>query len=60
MPNLTFSREKNRELSQFEARVGSFRRRLSDPLGRKQQVTRAFPPRVSDPLTIRSAKEVGG
>ncbi|KAH7374080.1 hypothetical protein BKA64DRAFT_714899 [Cadophora sp. MPI-SDFR-AT-0126] len=43
MSNLTFSVKKNRELSLFEARVGSIRRRLSDPLGRRKQVARAFP-----------------
>ncbi|KAG9238091.1 hypothetical protein BJ875DRAFT_492718 [Amylocarpus encephaloides] len=45
MLNLTFSREKNRELSSLEARVGSIRRRLIDPLRRRRNslVARGHP-----------------
>ena len=59
MPNRIFSLEKNRELSPSEAWVGSIRRRLSDPLGRKKQVATKLPIpkplRVSDPLIICGA-----
>jgi len=55
MVNLTFSQEKEREISSLEARVGSIKRRFKDPLGRRNSVgSRALPTplRVSDPLVI--------
>jgi hypothetical protein len=36
MLNRTFSVEKGREISPFEAQIGSIKRRLVDPLGRKR------------------------
>lgn len=54
MVNLTFSVEKNRELSILEARVKTIRRRFTDPLGKNihSLVARAAPivARVGDPL----------
>jgi hypothetical protein len=49
MLNRTFSIDKNRELSPLEARLGSIRRRLKDPLE-----GRAFPTqlRVSHRITF--------
>jgi hypothetical protein len=62
IPNLTFSREKDREVSYLEAKVDSIKRRLSKPAVSTYRKTMANESKVipTDSILWQSPNIVGG
>jgi hypothetical protein len=52
--NLTFSREKDRELSYFESKVGSIKRRFSNSITRKKYIDREDEEIVTEESSVGS------